>query len=99
VEELRRKLAGIGEEIEPALYVVSQAARDEWRTLQHRWQPDGGGQEAASLTEEDIQALEAKIRRFRDIVRSLVPKVIGDQARSSPDEGRSPATAGGAIQR
>jgi hypothetical protein len=76
-EELARTLARIGEEVEPALHLVSQAARDEWRALQNRWQPDGGGEELVSLTEEEIQAVEAKARRFRDIVCSLVPKVSG----------------------
>jgi hypothetical protein len=76
VEELARTVASIGEEIAPDLYLVSQAARDEWRTWQERWQRDGGAKEVASMTEEEIQALEAKVRRFRDIVRSLVPKVI-----------------------
>jgi hypothetical protein len=87
LEDLGRTLASIGEEIEPALYLVSQAARDEWRTLQHRWRPDGAGEDVVSLTEEEIQALEVKVRRFRDIVRSLVPKVIGEQTRSSTDDG------------
>jgi hypothetical protein len=86
-EELGRTLAIIGEEIEPALYLISQAARDEWRILQQRWRADGGGEEGASMSEEEIQALEAKVRRFRDIVRSLVPKAIGDETRSSMGEG------------
>jgi len=71
-EGLARTLARIGEEIEPELYLVSQAARDEWRTLQSRWPPDGARDKVeASLTEEEIEALEAKVRRFRDIVHGL----------------------------
>ena len=85
-EGLARTLARIGEEIEPELYLVSQAARDEWRALQSRWRPDGGGEKVEpSLTDEEIEALESKARRFRDIVRALAPKVTRDRARPSTD--------------
>ena len=87
-EGLARTLARIGEEIEPELYLVSQAARDEWRTLQSRWRPDGAGEKveaSPTLTEEEIEALEAKVRRFRDIVHSLAPKTTDDRSRPSTD--------------
>jgi hypothetical protein len=86
---LARTLATIGEEIEPDLHLVSQAALDEWRTLQSRWRPAGAGEQgeqgeqgekvgpdpSPDLSEEEFEALEAKARRFRDIVRSLAPQV------------------------
>jgi hypothetical protein len=78
--ELARTLARIGEEIEPELHLVSQAARDEWRTLRSRWGSDSTGEKIEpALKDEDIEALEAKARRFRDIVRGLVPKVTSEQ--------------------
>jgi hypothetical protein len=95
---LARTLATIGEEIEPELHLVSQAALDEWRTLQSRWrlmgEKDGGdggkvgpdpSQDLSELSEEEFEALEAKARRFRDIVRSLAPKVRRDQTGPSMD--------------
>jgi hypothetical protein len=85
-EGLARTLARIGEEIEPELYLVSQAARDEWRTLQNRWRPDGAGEKGEpGLTDEEIEALEAKARRFRDIVHALAPKATRDQTRPLKD--------------
>jgi hypothetical protein len=85
---LASTLAKIGAEIEPDLHLVSQAARDEWRTLQSRWRPGLGREEIEpDLTDEEIEALEAKVRRFRDIVHGLAPKVIPDV--HSPDARRS----------
>jgi hypothetical protein len=86
---LARTLATIGEEIEPELHLVSQAALDEWRTLQSRWRPTGDGEQVGpdpspDLSEEEFEALEAKARRFRDIVRSLAPQASGRRDQTGP---------------
>jgi hypothetical protein len=78
---LARTLARIGEEVEPELYLVSQAARDEWRSLQSRWRLGGDRERVEpALMDEEIEALEAKARRFRDIVRALAEKATRDQS-------------------
>ena len=61
---LARTLARIGAEIEPELCLVSQAARDEWRTLQSRWRPGGGGEEVEpNLTDEEVSTVEASMQK------------------------------------
>jgi hypothetical protein len=62
-------------EIEPELHLVSQAARDEWTAQQRAWPSDIQLREGTiALTETELGRIEAKVRRFRDIVRSLAPR-------------------------
>jgi hypothetical protein len=76
VERLVRSLRAMGEEIEPALRFVSQAARDEWRSQQSAWPSDRELREGTTaLTETQLEEFSAKVRRFRDIVGGLAPKV------------------------
>jgi hypothetical protein len=71
-ERLFLALRTLSAEIEPKLYLVSHEAKDEWRAVKGKWSSDGELREgAAVLTEGDLQAIETKVRRFRDIVCSL----------------------------
>jgi hypothetical protein len=71
VERLVRALRAISHEIEPQLQLVSEAARDEWRVLQGTWPSDEELREGTSaLTEGELEAIEVKVRRFRQIVQS-----------------------------
>ena len=72
MERLVGVLRAIGREIEPQLQLVSQAARDEWRALQAAWPSDEELREGAvTLTADELEAIEVKVRRFRQIVQSL----------------------------
>ena len=74
-ESLGRALRTMSAEIEPGLHLVSQAARDEWESLQRVWPSDIQLREGTiALTEIELGTIEAKVRRFRDIVRSLAPR-------------------------
>jgi hypothetical protein len=74
IERLVRALRMMSDEIEPELHLVSQAARDEWRSLQCTWPSDSELREGAiGLTEDQVEAISAKVRRFRTIVHSLAP--------------------------
>ena len=87
IVRLVRELRSISEEIEPELHLVSQAARDEWTSLQSTWPSDSDLREGATaLTEDQLEAISAKVRRFRNIVHSLAPKVSTlEQVHSSDD--------------
>lgn len=88
-ERLVLALQGMSDEIEPKLHLVSHEARDEWRSVQGKWVSDGQLRgSAAGLTEGQLEAIEAKVRRFRDIVRGL-PQHVPVQAA---------ATSGGVSQ-
>lgn len=72
IEQLMSTLRTLGEEIEPHLHLVSDAARDEWRSFVSRWRSDGQLRDGGlSLAGEGLRATEAKVRRFRDIVHAL----------------------------
>ena len=72
---LVRELRSISKEIEPELHLVSQAARDEWKSRQYTWPSDSELREGATaFTEDQLEAISAKVRRFRNIVHSLAPK-------------------------
>jgi hypothetical protein len=77
-------LQGMSDEIEPKLHLVSHEARDEWRSVQGTWLSDSqlrrGG---VGLTEGQLEAIEAKVRRFRDIVRGLPLHVSAQAAATS----------------
>jgi hypothetical protein len=71
-ERLVLALRRMSEEIEPKLHLVSHEALDEWRSVQGKWPSDGQLRDGAiGLTEGQLEAIEAKVRRFRDIVRAL----------------------------
>jgi hypothetical protein len=72
IEGLVHALRALSHEIEPQIQLVSQAARDEWRALQAVWPSDEELREGTTaLTEGELQAIEVKVRRFREIVKSL----------------------------
>jgi hypothetical protein len=72
VEQIVRTVIELGHEIEPHLHLVSQAARDEWTALQNSLPaPEQLQAGAIALTETELEIVEAKVRRFRDIVRAL----------------------------
>ncbi len=69
IERLVLALREMSQEIEPELHVVSGVTRHEWRALQGTWPSDGQLRAGTSgLTEEQLEAIVAKTRRFRDIV-------------------------------
>ena len=72
VERVVRDLRAISREIEPQMHLVSQAARDEWTAVQAAWPSDEDlRQGTTALTEDELEDLEIKVRRFRGIVQSL----------------------------
>jgi hypothetical protein len=72
MERLVLTLREMSQEIEPELHVVSQMARDEWRSLQGTWPSESQLREGTmELTEEQLEAIAAKARRFKDIVHGL----------------------------
>jgi hypothetical protein len=72
VEQILRTVIELGHEIEPHLHLVSQAALDEWSALQNSLPaPEQLQAGAIALTEPELEVVEAKVRRFRDIVRAL----------------------------
>jgi hypothetical protein len=76
VEGLVRALRAMSDEIEPQVRFVSKAARDEWSALQAAWPSDEDLREGTTvLTEGELEAIEVKVRRFRQIVQSLGPTV------------------------
>jgi hypothetical protein len=83
-ERLVLALQGMSDEIEPKLHLVSHEALDEWRSVQGKWLSDGQRRgDAIGLTEGQLEALEAKVRRFRDIVRGLPAQVSAQAAATS----------------
>jgi len=72
MERLVLTLREMSQEIEPELHVVSQMARDEWRSLQSTWPSESQLRAGTTgLTEEQLTAIAAKARRFKDIVHGL----------------------------
>jgi hypothetical protein len=72
MERLVLTLREMSQEIEPQLHVISQMARDEWRSLQGTWPSDRQLREGATgLTEERLETIVAKARRFKEIVHAL----------------------------
>jgi hypothetical protein len=72
VEQLVRALRAISYEIEPQVQLVSEAARDEWRSLQAAWPSDQELREGTiALTEDQLEVMEVKALRFRQIVQRL----------------------------
>jgi hypothetical protein len=72
VDGLILTLTEMSQEIESDLHVVTHVARHEWRSLQSTWSCDGHlRKEATRLTEAQLQAIVAKVRRFKDIVHGL----------------------------
>jgi hypothetical protein len=69
---LVRTLRAISLEIEPQVQLVSQAARDEWSAPQAVWPSDEELREGTTaLAEGELEAIEVKVRRFREIVQGL----------------------------
>jgi hypothetical protein len=65
-------LEEMSQEIEAELHVVSHVARHEWRSLQSTWSPESQLLAATTkLTEAQLEATVAKVRRFKDIVHGL----------------------------
>jgi hypothetical protein len=65
-------LEEMSQEIESELHVVSHVARHEWRSFQSNWSPESQLREATTrLTEAQLEAVVAKVRRFKDIVHGL----------------------------
>ena len=88
LEQLVRALRRISEEIEPELHLVSQEARDEWRALQFTWLSDEQLREGTTgFTEDQLEAISAKVHRFRNIVQSLAPKASTLRPIRSSDDG------------
>ena len=84
IERLVLALQAMSDEIEPKLHLVSHEARDEWRAVQGHWLSDGQVRRGAiGLTEGQLEALEAKVRRFRDIVESLPAQASAQAAATS----------------
>lgn len=74
-------LRRLSSEIEPGLHLVSQAARDEWESVQGSWPSDGLLRDGTTgLTEGQLEAIEAKVRRFRDIVHGLADGAPDDKS-------------------
>jgi hypothetical protein len=72
IERLVLALREMSEEIEPELRVISPVARQEWRALQGTWPSDSQLREGTpGLTEEQLETLVAKTRRFKSIVHGL----------------------------
>ena len=72
VERLVLPLREMSQEIEPDLHVVTHVTRHEWRALQATWPSDSQLREGTTeLTEEQLEAIVAKTRRFKDIVHGL----------------------------
>ncbi len=83
MERLVLTLRELSQEIEPELHVISQMARDEWRSLQGTWPSDRELREGATgLTEERLETIVAKARRFTEIVHALASR-----DRRSPPQG------------
>jgi hypothetical protein len=86
LERRVRELRNMGEEIEPELHLVSVDARREWNALQASWPSDSELREGAiALSEERLTTIEAKARRFRDIIRA---KRVDDTAAERPQMSR-----------
>jgi hypothetical protein len=67
VLELRRLAA----EVEPDLAFASAGARDEWRRAQASWPSDDDLRVGVtSVSDGDLEAAQAKIRRFAEILRA-----------------------------
>ena len=107
VERLVRGLRAISHEIEPQVQLVSQAARDEWRALQAAWPSDEElRQGTVALTEDELEAIEVKVRRFRQILQSLGstvalrttgPRRAAVRARRAPRHGARRAAPPSAV--
>jgi hypothetical protein len=83
-ERLVLALQGMSDEIEPKLHLVSHEARDEWRSVRGKWLSDGQLHAGAiGLTEGQLEVIEAKVRRFRDIVQGLPAQVSAQAAATS----------------
>jgi hypothetical protein len=79
VERFVRTLKELSQAVEPKLHLISPTARHEWRAFQGAWLADGElRQGATELTEDQLEALMVKARRFTDIVHGLAPN--GDSA-------------------
>jgi hypothetical protein len=72
MERLVSMLNEMSRQIEPELHVVSQMARDEWRSLQDTWPSERNLREGTTpLSEEQLEEITTKTRRFKDIVHGL----------------------------
>jgi hypothetical protein len=79
MERLVLALREMSQEIEPELHVVSQLARDEWRSLQGTWPSESQLREGTTrFTEEELETIAAKAQRFRDIVHGLASGHLAD---------------------
>jgi hypothetical protein len=78
MERLVLTLREMSQEIEPELHVVSQMARDEWRSLQGTWPSERQLREGTKgFTEEQLEAILVKAQRFKDIVHGLASREAG----------------------
>jgi hypothetical protein len=94
MERLVSTLREVSEEIEPELHAVSQMARDEWRSLQGTWLSEGQLREGTTgVTEEQLEAIAAKARRFKDIVHDLASSRPSDVQPHSLDPISEPPLA------
>jgi hypothetical protein len=88
MERLVLTLREMSQEIEPELHAISQMARDEWRSLQGTWPSDRQLREgAAGLTEERLEAIVTKTRRFKEIVHALASRDYAPRDRPSHPRG------------
>jgi hypothetical protein len=92
MERLVLTLREMSQEIEPELHVVSQMARDEWRSLQGTWLSERHLREGTTgLTAEELEAIATKARRFKDIVHGLASSRLSDTQAGSLDPSSVPA--------
>jgi hypothetical protein len=95
-EGLVLTLQRMSDEIEPKLHLVSHEARAEWRSVQVNWLADGQLHAGANgLTESQLEALEAKVRRFRDIVRGLPTHILAQASATSGGLSQAAASRSG----
>lgn len=87
MERLMLTLREMSQEIEPELHAISQMARDEWRSLQSTLPSDGQLRDGATgLTEERLETIVAKARRFKEIVHALASRRPSEHSFAEPPE-------------
>jgi hypothetical protein len=85
--EVVRQLNTLVSEIVPHLQHASPAACAEWDRLRARWPSEEHlGQGTVGLSEDDLEATLAKVRRFREILGGLAQITPRAVRRASGDE-------------
>jgi hypothetical protein len=80
--EILRGLPGLTVEVERDLHLASLEARNEWDSFQVRWPSvEDLAQGTMALSDDELEAMKAKVGRFRDILRGFATALVPGQAR------------------